>query len=48
MLLAAISGVSRRLLESPAPEKEFDIVQKELIIFVSAYLGACAARPSSP
>jgi AcrR family transcriptional regulator len=48
MLLAAISGVSRRLLESPAPEKEFEIVQEELIIVVCAYLGACSARPSSP
>ena len=46
MLQAAMSGVSRRLLESAAPEKEFDALHQELIFFVSAYLGACSARPS--
>lgn len=46
MLQVAMSGVSRRLLESPAPEKEFDALQQELIFFVSAYLKACSAPRS--
>lgn len=41
MLQAAISGVTRRLLESGAAEKEFEIVQQELIFF-SAYLEGCS------
>jgi len=40
----AMAGVSRRLLESDAPEKEFDSLRRELICFVSAYLEASAAR----
>jgi len=46
MLQAAMAGVSRRLLESGAPENEFDTLRQELIIFVCAYLQACSARPS--
>jgi AcrR family transcriptional regulator len=46
MLQAAMSGVSRRLLESAAPEKEFDILHQELVFFVRSYLEACSARPS--
>ncbi len=46
MLQSAITGVTRRLLESAAPEKEFDILQQELIFFVCAYLEACSARAS--
>jgi len=42
----AMAGVSRRLLESDAPEKEFDSLRRELICFVSAYLEASAARRS--
>jgi AcrR family transcriptional regulator len=45
MLQGAMVGVSRRLLESGAPEKQFDTFRNELIILVSAYLGACSARP---
>jgi AcrR family transcriptional regulator len=45
MLGGAVGGVSRRLLESDAPEKDFDILRRELIFFVSAYLEACAVRP---
>jgi AcrR family transcriptional regulator len=43
MLQSAISGVTRRLLESDASAKEFEIVQQELIFFVSAYLEGCSA-----
>jgi AcrR family transcriptional regulator len=46
MLQGALSGISRRLLESRAPEKEFDTVRQELICFVCAYLNACSAPPS--
>ena len=44
MLQGAMAGVSRRLLESGAPEKQFDTFRHELIIFVTAYLDACSAR----
>jgi hypothetical protein len=38
--------VSRRLLESGAPEKQFDTLRRELIILACAYVEACSARPS--
>jgi AcrR family transcriptional regulator len=44
MLQGAMAGVSRRLLESGAPEKQFDILHQELIFFACAYLEACSAR----
>jgi len=44
MLQGAMAGVSRRLLESRAPEKEFDTLRQELIFLVIAYLEACSAR----
>lgn len=40
MLQSAMAGVSRRLLESGAPEREFDTLRQELIFFVCAYLEA--------
>jgi AcrR family transcriptional regulator len=46
MLQSAMVGVSRRLLESSAPEKQFETVRQELIFLASAYLKACSARPS--
>jgi AcrR family transcriptional regulator len=46
MLQGAMVGVSRRLLESDAPEKHFDTLRRELIFFVCAYLEACSTRPS--
>jgi AcrR family transcriptional regulator len=46
MLQSAMAGVSRRLLESDAPEKHFDALRKELIFLVGAYLEACSARRS--
>jgi AcrR family transcriptional regulator len=46
MLEGAMAGVSRRLLESAAPEKQFDALRQELIFFVRAYLEACSALPS--
>jgi AcrR family transcriptional regulator len=46
VLQGTMAGVSRRLLESAAPEKQFDTFRRELIILACAYLGACSARPS--
>jgi AcrR family transcriptional regulator len=44
MLQGAMAGVSRRLLESGAPEKHFDPLQSELIFMACAYLDACSTR----
>ena len=46
MLQSAMFGVNRRLLESAAPEKQFETVRKELIFLACAYLAACSARTS--
>jgi AcrR family transcriptional regulator len=40
----AMAGVSRRLLESAAPEKQFEPLRRELILMVCAYLDACSKR----
>ena len=45
MLQSAMVGVSRRLLESASPEKQFETLRQELIFFVCAYLEACSPRP---
>jgi AcrR family transcriptional regulator len=44
MLQSVMAGVSRRLLESPAPEKEFDVLQQEMIFLACSYLKACSTR----
>jgi hypothetical protein len=46
MLQGAMVGVSRRMLESAMPEKEFDSLRRELIFVACAYLDACSARIS--
>ena len=46
ILQGAMSGIIRRLLESAVPEREFEPVQQELILFACAYLQACSAPPS--
>ncbi len=46
MLQGAMAGVSRRLLESGAPEKQLETLRRELIFLVCAYLEACSARSS--
>lgn len=43
MIQAAIAGVTRSLLESAAPEREFKLVQQELVVFVCGYLKSCCA-----
>jgi AcrR family transcriptional regulator len=47
MLQGAMVGVSRRMLESGAPEKQLDTLRQELIFFACAFLKACSERPSS-
>ena len=42
MLQGAMAGVSRRLLESDAPEERFETFREELIVFARAYLKAAA------
>jgi AcrR family transcriptional regulator len=42
MLQSAMFGVSRRLLESSAPEKKFTPLRQELIFLACAYLDACS------
>jgi AcrR family transcriptional regulator len=44
MLTGAMVGVSRRLLESPAPEKNFELIKQELIFLACAYLEASSSR----
>ena len=44
MLQGVMAGVSRRLLESTAPEKQFDTLRQELIFLACAYVSACCAR----
>lgn len=47
MLQGAMAGISRRLLESDAPEQQFATFRQELTIFVCAYLQACSARSAA-
>jgi AcrR family transcriptional regulator len=46
MVQSMLNGVSRRLLESSAPEKHFPALRAELIFLVGAYLNACALAPA--
>jgi AcrR family transcriptional regulator len=46
MLEGAMVGVSRRMLESGAPEKQVDALRRELIFVACAYLDACSSRVS--
>ena len=47
MLQGAMAGISRRLLESASPEKQFEVFRQELIFFVCAYLEASSVRPQT-
>jgi AcrR family transcriptional regulator len=46
VLQATMAGVSRRALESAAPEKQFEPLRRELIILACAYVSACSAPAS--
>jgi hypothetical protein len=43
MLQGVMAGVTRRLLESSAPEEEFNRLREELIFLAGAYVEACCA-----
>lgn len=47
MLHGMMVGISRRLLESDAPEKRFETVRGELVFLACAYLEACSTRVAS-
>jgi AcrR family transcriptional regulator len=47
MLQGMMAGVSRRILESSAPEKQFVILRQELIVAGCAYMDACSTRDST-
>ena len=47
VLQGTMAGVSRRMLESGAAEKQFDTLRRELIILACAYVEACSSRPTS-
>ncbi|KAA6459283.1 TetR/AcrR family transcriptional regulator [Acidobacteria bacterium AB60] len=47
ILQGAMSGVSRRLLESGARDKDVQELRDELVLFVCSYLRACASLPST-
>lgn len=44
MLQGVMGGVSKRLLESVAPEKQFDTLRRELIFLSCVYLNACSSK----
>ena len=46
MLQGAMVGVSRRMLESGAAEKQFEGLRRELIAMACAYVEACSALVS--
>lgn len=46
MLQAMMAGVSRRLLESPSPEQEYETLRDELVFLASTYLRACSQKLS--
>jgi AcrR family transcriptional regulator len=43
MLQSMMNGVSRKLLESPAPEKHFPAMRQELLFLAEVYVRACSA-----
>ncbi len=47
MIQGVMNGVSRRLLESPAPEQHLPALKRELIFLASTYLHACS-HPAPP
>jgi AcrR family transcriptional regulator len=44
MVQGAMGGISRRLLESGAPEKHFAPLREEMIFMIAAYLAAASKR----
>ncbi len=48
MLQSMMNGVSRKLLESPAPEKHFPTMRQELLFLAEVYIQACTTSVSRP
>jgi AcrR family transcriptional regulator len=46
VLQGTMAGISRRMLESPGPEKQFEPLRRELIILGCAYVSACSVPAS--
>jgi AcrR family transcriptional regulator len=44
LIQSAMVGVSRRLLESPCPEEQYQPLKQELSLMIRAYLAACAVN----
>jgi hypothetical protein len=47
MLQSMMSGVSRRVLESSAPERHFAELRPELLFLARVYVQACAASAAA-
>jgi AcrR family transcriptional regulator len=47
MIQAAMTGVSRRLLESSSPEKQYVLLKQELRVMILAYLDTCYLQSSN-
>jgi AcrR family transcriptional regulator len=47
MLQSMMTGVSRKLLESPAPEKNFPAMRQELLFLAEVYVQACSASTAA-
>lgn len=41
VVLAALNGISRRILESPSPEQTMESLRDELLVLVHGYLSTC-------
>ena len=48
ILQGALAGVSRRMLESGAPEKQIEALRRELIVMACAYVEAHVVNTSKP
>jgi AcrR family transcriptional regulator len=45
VVLAALNGIARRVLEARSPEREVEPLREELTVLVHAYLRTCTASP---
>lgn len=45
VVLAALNGIARRVLEAKFPEREVETLREESIVLVHAYLRTCATLP---
>ena len=47
VLMGAMAGITRRILEAPAPEKHLPAIHQQMITMATAYLGAIADFPAA-